>query len=211
MMANPQDWTPESAWAGTRPSVSEAAALPAEAYTDDSFYRLEQSRVFGTSWVCVGTTDEITAGGRALVRTVGCRSVVVLRNEGGELRCFANSCRHRGTELLETDCDVGATIRCPYHRWTYDRDGQLVATPRFEELEVDGFNPADYSLHDIRIEQFGCLLFATLDVEAPPVDEWFGDLGDRLAGYRLEDWCTIDSTVIDIQANWKLITENFQE
>mgnify|MGYP001160877404 CR=1 FL=1 len=210
-MAEDPDWTDEAAWAQTRRPVAEASALPREAYADDGFYRLEQERVFHTSWVCIGTADEVGPDGRALVRSVGARSVVVVRNETGDLRCFANACRHRGTELLEADCDLGSTIRCPYHRWTYDRDGQLVATPRFNEVPVDGFDPADYGLHAVRIEQFGCLLFATLDDDAPPVGEWFGDLSHRLAGYQLEDWRTLDSTVIDIRANWKLISENFQE
>ena len=137
-MAEAPDWTDEATWAQTRRPVAEASALPREAYADDGFYRLEQERVFHTSWVCIGTADEVGPDGRALVRSVGARSVVVVRNETGDLRCFANACRHRGTELLETDCDLGSTIRCPYHRWTYDRDGQLVATPRFNEVPVDG-------------------------------------------------------------------------
>jgi phenylpropionate dioxygenase-like ring-hydroxylating dioxygenase large terminal subunit len=170
------DWTSEDAWVGTRRPILEAHALPAEAYVDDAFFALEQDRVFGTSWVCVGIADELDPVGKVLVRDLGGRSVLITRNGNGELRGFANTCRHRGTQLVEADCTLGRTIRCPYHRWGYDRDGVLVATPQFADAGIDRFDPADYGLHTVRVEQWGCLLFATLDESAPSVAEWFGDL-----------------------------------
>ncbi len=205
------DWTSEDAWIGTRRPILEAHALPADAYTSQDFFSLERDRVFGTSWVFVGIADELQPVGQVLVRDLGGRSILITKNAGGELRGFANSCRHRGTQLLEADCTVGSTIRCPYHRWGYDRDGVLVATPQFADAGIDRFDPADYGLHAVRVEQWGCLLFANLDPEAPSVHDWFGDLGERLAGYRLDAWFSHHTQTIDIRANWKLITENFQE
>ena len=204
-------WTSEDAWIGTRRPVHEAHALPAEAYVDDEFHAVEQDRVFGTAWVCVGIADELAPPGMVLVRDVGGRSILITRNSAGELRGFANSCRHRGTELLEADCSIGRTIHCPYHRWGYDRDGALIATPQFAEAGVDGFDPAEYGLHTVRVDQWACLLFACLDDTTPPLAEWFGDLTERLAGYRLDDWRSRHGTTVDIAANWKLISENFQE
>ena len=206
-----RDWTSEDAWIGTRRPILEAHALPADAYTSEDFFSLERDRIFGTSWVLVGIADELDPVGQVLVRDLGGRSVLITRNAAGDLRGFANSCRHRGTQLLEADCTVDSTIRCPYHRWGYDRDGALVATPQFADAGIDGFDPAEYGLHAVRVEQWGCLLFATLDPEAPSVDDWFGDLGERLTGYRLDAWRSHRTQSIDIRANWKLLTENFQE
>ena len=70
--------------------------------------------MFEPAWVCVGIADEAVAG-RMLVRQVGSKSVLLTRNETGDLRGFINLCRHRGTELPEADCVVASTIRCPYH------------------------------------------------------------------------------------------------
>ncbi len=135
--AHPESrWTSEAAWIGTRRPVHEAHALPADCYADKAFFAEEQERVFATSWVCIGLHDELDAPGSAIVRTVGGRSVIVTRNADGDLRAFLNSCRHRGTQLLEDDCTLGSTIRCPYHRWTYDRDGVLVATPHFADADT---------------------------------------------------------------------------
>ena len=210
MTGQARDWTSEAAWAGTRRPVEQASSLPAEAYTDTEFFEIEQRRVFGTSWVAVGLVDELTPG-RLLVRRIGTTSILITRNADGELRGFLNSCRHRGTELAEADCDIAGTIRCPYHRWGYTLDGTLVATPRFDEAGVDDFDKADFPLHRVRVETFGCLVFACLDPTTAPLDEWLGDLGDRLAGYGLERWRSVETQTITIEANWKLIAENFQE
>ncbi len=203
-------WVSESAWAGTRLPLEQASSLPAACYTAQSFFDLEQQQVFGTGWVAVAIVDQIDIG-RMLVRSIGGKSIVLTRNSQGELRGFLNSCRHRGTELAETDCDIGAVIRCPYHRWGYNLEGTLVATPRFGEAGIDSFEPADFPLHRVRVAQWGVLVFACLDADTMPLDDWVGDLPERTNGYQLEQWHSVETQDIEIAANWKLISENFQE
>jgi choline monooxygenase len=187
-----------------------ATGLDPAAYASDEFYLVEQQHVFGQAWVCVGISDEAVAG-RMLVRQVGSKSVLLTRNETGELHGFINSCRHRGTELAEADCDITGTIRCPYHRWGYSLEGALKATPFFDEVPRDDFDKADFGLHPVRADTWGVLLFACLSDDTPPLLDWLGDLPDRMAGYHLDTWSTVHQESVDIQANWKLIAENFQE
>ena len=198
-------------WSGVRRPLEQAATTPAAAYTSAPFFAREQEAVFDSSWVGVACSDELREPGTVLVRNLGSRSVLLARDRSGELRGFLNACRHRGTELLECDTNGLSMIRCPYHRWGYSLDGTLVATPRFSEVAVDGFDPADYPLKAIRVDSFAGILFASLDSTTAPLAEWFGDLGERLAGYGLEDWTVRDSGAFEIRANWKLLTENFQE
>jgi len=204
-------WTSEEAWVGTRRPVLEAHALPADCYVDEAFFAEEQDRVFATSWVSVGLCDELDAPGSAIVRTVAGRSVIITRNATGELRAFLNACRHRGTQLVDSDCTLGSVIHCPYHRWGYDRDGALVATPQFADAGVDGFEPTDYGLYPVRVDAWQCLLVVCLSNETVPTNNWFGDLDQRLVGYRLSNWRTHLTQNTEIKANWKLISENFQE
>ncbi len=203
-------WTEGDAWSGTRRPLREATGLDPAAYASPEFFAVEQRRVFERAWVCVGVTDEAVAG-RMLVRDVGSRSILITRNEHGELRGFINSCRHRGTELAEGDCDIAGTIRCPYHRWGYSLDGALKATPFFDEVPREDFDRADHGLLPVRVDQWGLLLFACLDEATPPLDAWLGDLPERMAGYGLDDWMTCHQQSLHIDANWKLISENFQE
>jgi len=203
-------WLTEAAWTGTRSPLLEATSLPGQAYRDAEFFALEQQRVFGTSWVPVAIADQVTEG-RLLVRSLAGTSIVLTRKADGELRGFLNSCRHRGTELAESDCDLATTIRCPYHRWGYNLDGKLISTPRFDEAGLDDFDRDDYGLHQVRVAEWGCLVFACLDPTTGPLEHWLGDLPDRTAGYDLSSWRTVESRDITINANWKLISENFQE
>ena len=205
-----KDWSAQEAWAGTRRPIMTASSLPAEAYADARFFAEEMQSVFGSSWVCVGFAGEATEN-RMLVREAAGQSLVITRTSDGEVHAFRNACRHRGTELAEADCDVKGTIRCPYHRWCYTLDGTLVRTPMFDEAGVEDFDYAEFGLHEVRAATWGCLLFVCLDPDVPAIDDYFGDLDDRLAGYRLADWWLHDGLEIEINANWKLISENFSE
>lgn len=205
------EWTGEAAWTGTRRPMRSATGLDPAAYTDAGFFETEQQRVFEQAWVCVGTADELAGSGRLLVRQVGTRSVIVTRNEAGELRGFINSCRHRGTELAEADCDVASTIRCPYHRWGYSLDGALKAAPFFDEVPRDDFDRQKHGLHSVRVDVWGVLLFVCVSESTPPLETWLGDLPTRMAGYDLDSWVSRHEQRLDINANWKLVSENFQE
>ena len=205
------DWTDESAWAGTRAPLRQSTGLNPSAYVDERFFALEQELVFERAWVTVGVAGEVAVPGRMLVRQVGQKSIVITRGDDGELRGFLNSCRHRGTELAEVDCEISGTIRCPYHRWGYGTDGSLKATPFFDEVPRDDFDRNEFSLFPVRVGTWGPLLFACLSDETPELDVWLGDLPERMAGYGFDQWRIEESQVLDIEANWKLISENFQE
>ncbi|MCB0992279.1 MAG: aromatic ring-hydroxylating dioxygenase subunit alpha [Acidimicrobiales bacterium] len=211
MAIDTTDWQSEQAWVNTRAPITAAMGLPSCAYTDQRFYELEQEAVFARSWVTVGLAAEVAEPGPMLVRQVGAVSVLITRGEDGELRGFRNSCHHRGTELAESDCTIAGTIRCPYHRWGYSSSGDLIAAPFFEEVPRDDFDPGDYGLLTVRVATWGVLLFACLDERTPPLDVWLGDLPRRMSGYGLDGWRIAHQITVEVDANWKLISENFQE
>ena len=205
------DFTSEGFWSGTRRPVEQASAMQPAVYTDDGFFALERSRLFGRSWVAAASAAEVAEPGRLLVRTVGDKSVLITRGRDGVLRGFVNSCRHRGTELASADCSVRGTIRCPYHRWGYALDGSLVSTPLFDEVPRPGFDPAEFSLLPVRVATWGLQVFVCLDQATPPLGWWLGDLPERMSGYGFDRWQVHETCSFDVAANWKLITENFQE
>ncbi len=210
------DWTQAEAefWAPQRNAVDASFAMQPTVYADEDFFAAEQERLFGRAWVAVALAEEVKRPGRLLVRSVGGRSVLLTRSDAG-LHGFLNSCRHRGTELAERDCDIANTIRCPYHRWHYSADGRLVAAPLFDEVPRDDFDMADYGLIPVRTEDWGPLVFVCLDDDTPPLEEWLGDLPDRLAAYGFSEWRSTGldgaARTFDVAANWKLIVENFAE
>ncbi|WP_425506765.1 aromatic ring-hydroxylating oxygenase subunit alpha [Sphingomonas rhizophila] len=60
-------------------------------------------------------------------------SVIVIRGDDGQVRAFANVCRHRGSRLVDGTGGCARVLTCPYHAWSYARDGKLVGVPHRQE------------------------------------------------------------------------------
>ena len=219
------DYRSEATYKETRLPVEYASTLIPDAYRSPEFFAEERERIFGRGWVAVATRSELTEPGQVLVRDVAGRSVLITLNHSGDLKGFLNVCRHRGTRLVREDTTLRAgRIRCPYHAWAYDLDGNCIGTPLFEgsdipvEMqaafdmsEVKAFDRADYPLLEVSVGTWGPLILVSLDSASTPLDVWIGDLQERLAGYGLDSWEVQARKDYDIAANWKLIAENFME
>ena len=118
--------------------------LPRRFYTDPDFYRAEVDRFFFTRWICAGRADQIPRAGDYFTRTLGDESLIITRDGSGALHALFNVCRHRGTRLCEQpEGHFVDRIQCPYHNWTYDLEGRLLAAPHM----APGFCKDEYPLH----------------------------------------------------------------
>jgi Rieske 2Fe-2S family protein len=106
--------------------------LPASWYRDPAHHERELEVFWYGKWIAVAREEELSAAGDWKLVRIGTQSLVVLRAEGGAMRAFHNTCRHRGSVLCteEQGRFARGRIVCPYHAWTYDLQGHLVATPR---------------------------------------------------------------------------------
>ncbi|MET0189771.1 MAG: aromatic ring-hydroxylating dioxygenase subunit alpha [Pseudonocardia sediminis] len=224
---HPARFTEPGTYRRTRLPVDLASTLIPDAYTSPEFFALEREKVFTTGWVAVGFAGDVDRPGRCVVVEVAGRSIIVTRNRLGELRGFHNVCRHRATKLLDADArEVGhrGRIRCPYHNWTYDTDGACLGTPLFEGSDVPagqeaifdtsgarGFDRADHGLLPVSVDTWGFLLFVNLARDPAPLSAQLGDLPQRFAGHRLEEWVPQRRSTYDVAANYKLVGENFME
>lgn len=219
------DYRREMTYKETRLPVEYAATLLPDAYRSARFFNEEQEMLFGRGWVPIATRSEVAVPGQTVVRSVSGRSVVVTMNGDGEVRAFLNVCRHRGSRLVREDGTLKAgRFRCPYHAWAYDLDGNCIGTPLFEGSDIPedmraafdmtnvrAFDKGDYPLFPVRAATWGPLIVVSLDPDVMPLEEWLGDLSDRLDGYSLETWEVQARKDYDIGANWKLVAENFME
>nr|MCH9705612.1 aromatic ring-hydroxylating dioxygenase subunit alpha [Pseudomonadota bacterium] len=76
---------------------------------------------------------------------------------------------------------------------------------------LEAFDKKDYHLFPVRVQQWGLLIFVCLDETAPALTEHVGDLPQRLANHRLDEWVTIGERTYEIDCNWKLLFENAVE
>lgn len=115
--------------------------LPGACYASQAVFDWEIEHFFEGSWVCVGRSADLDKHGDQRAVTLGRESALLVRDEAGLLRCFLNVCAHRGHQLLAVgNTTNGASIRCPYHAWSYRLDGVLCGAPRFTNLAPTDFD-----------------------------------------------------------------------
>ncbi|MDJ0955927.1 MAG: aromatic ring-hydroxylating dioxygenase subunit alpha [Arenicellales bacterium] len=185
-----------------------SATLPTACYTDHALLQYEINTLFRQSWVGVGRTDRCTKPGDFSSRDIGGVPVLLIRNQGGELKAFANTCRHRGSLLLKGDGNC-KKIRCPFHCWTYDLDGRLVFTPRMEA--VPDFDLTAYGLTEFGVGVADGFAFVSLDAAAGEFDKWLGDYSSLHAAWGLSQWVTTRVREFEVNCNWKIFLEVFNE
>ena len=193
-----------------------ASGLPGAAYTSDAFFALENEHIFSRSWVFAGFVHELARAGDAFPVTVAGQPVLLVCDAQERVRAFHNVCRHRCLKLVDTPRNVGRTIRCPYHSWTYGLDGTLHIAPYFggrnPRATPEGFDRGRHGLAPVRAEKWHDWIFVNLNGAAPPLEDFIAPLRKRLDGLdltRLHHLVTIDFG--EIAANWKLLVENFIE
>ncbi len=183
--------------------------LPREAYVDPAVLAWEQRTFFG-GWVCVGRSTELAEVGTQRAFRLGGAGVLLTRAEDGVLRAFANTCRHRGHELLP--CGGSAQKRgivCPYHAWSYRLDGSLLGAPSFRDVE--GFDPEQYGLVGLPCREWHGWVFVDESGRAGDFADHLGALEGIVAAYRPGELTVLATHEYEIAANWKVIVENYQE
>jgi len=190
--------------------TDEKRTLPARFYADAEQFALERERFFGTMWVAVGRTEDIAAAGDYMLRTVAGENLILVRQREGTIGAFYNVCRHRGTRLCTEESGRFADrIQCPYHAWTYDLQGQLVAAPHMDG--VPGFTRDDIRLGCVAVAEWDGLLFVNLSDAPEPFDLHVGPLRERFSAWRMGELVRAFRLTYDVKANWKLIIQNYSE
>ena len=184
--------------------------LPRDAYTSPRVFAFEQERFFAGSWICVGREGDLEGTGAQRAVRVGGAGVLLARGADGRVRAFANTCRHRGHELLGVGGQTTRrTVLCPYHAWTYDLDGALRVAPGFRDHQ--DFRPAEHGLVELPLESWHGFLFVNGSGDAPPFGEHVGALDDLVAPYQPERLLPLVTHEYDLACNWKVVLENYHE
>src|SRR5437773_894714 len=194
-----------------------AKTLAQQYFVSPEVFAEEQNRIFSRQWVLVGHQSELAEAGDYFVAKVARESLIIVRDKGGEVHGFYNVCRHRGTRLREAKNGHLSAIQCPYHAWTYALDGRLIGAPHMDD--VPGFDKADYSLHPVHLGLWEGFIFVNLAAASTsrsnrdyiPLDKWFAPLAEKFSHWNLPKLRSAKRIDYDVQANWKLIFENYSE
>ena len=181
-------------------------ALNQAFYLDSDVYEKDVENIFLKTWVLVGHQSQIPEPGQFFLTRVAGESVIIVRSDSGEVNALLNVCRHRGSRVCIEDNGRKSKFSCPYHAWTYDLDGNLVAAPR----AADSMDKSDFPLRRASLEVFEGMLFLNFDPDAD-FSKLREDMTDAMAPYGLENAKIAHRHTYQIKSNWKLAVENFCE
>nr|WP_240981164.1 aromatic ring-hydroxylating dioxygenase subunit alpha [Streptomyces sp. N502] len=193
------------------------ATLPGSFYTDAGIFAQEQERIFESMWFCVARSSDLAGPGAFRTVDVGREGILVTRARDNSIRAYFNVCRHRGARICtEKSGEVKRAFQCPYHAWTYDLTGKLVAAPNLTKMPDVG--RVEYGLVKVATREWLGYVWVCL-AENPPSfeDEVMGEVVARLGdvdsieSYDIENLTVGRRITYDVKANWKLIIENFME
>ncbi len=182
--------------------------VDAREYTSTERHERDRAMVMASPQL-VGYISELPRPGAYCTKTVMGRSILLTRTADGSVKAFDNVCLHRQSRVA-SGCGVAKRFTCPYHAWTYDNTGRLVAVPGREgfpdvAVKSDG-------LTELPATEFAGFLWVATDPEADlDVAAHLGPLAEELDSWGIGRWSPLGEKVLDSPINWKLALDTFAE
>ncbi|MDE0474203.1 MAG: aromatic ring-hydroxylating dioxygenase subunit alpha [Gammaproteobacteria bacterium] len=177
----------------------------------DLFHR-ERELIFDRCWIYLGHESEVERPGDYRRRTVAGRPLFFVRGKDGQVRVFLNSCPHRGAVICRRDAGNARVLRCFYHAWSFNTEGELIGVPD-RNAYGPNFDPTEHGLKEPpRVDSYRGFFFVSFNPHAEDLSTYLAEARDYLdlvvdqaeKGMRVIS----GSNKYAIKANWKLLAEN---
>lgn len=186
--------------------IEEAWTPPSSWYTDPALHALEQRAVFSWAWQPVARLEQLATPGTYVSGCLGGEPWVVVRGHDDELRAFANTCRHKGRQIMTGEGTALALV-CGYHAWTYDLQGRLRRAPRIAGIR--DFDRDAMSLPPLSLESWGPWAWLSPSTDTPPLYSRIESLDHLLANTRWGALRYHSRTSWTLACNWKVYVDNY--
>jgi phenylpropionate dioxygenase-like ring-hydroxylating dioxygenase large terminal subunit len=182
-------------------------------YTQPEVFAEEMVKVFGgESWVYLAHESQLPGPNAFVSVRMGLRPVLVTRDRNGALHAVFNRCAHRAATVCREESGTAKSFQCPYHGWTFRNTGELVGVPW-----PQGYGDMDKSELGLtrvpRVESYRGFVFATMNGDAPSVEDWLGHARpwlDYWIDRAPEGEVMLGSAAyrMGFRGNWKLAYDN---
>jgi nitrite reductase/ring-hydroxylating ferredoxin subunit len=190
----------------------ERGLVDRHAFSDQEIYDLELERIFARAWNFMCHESQIPNPGDFFMNYIGEESVIATRDKEGGLNVLLNTCRHRGNAVCRAEQGHASSFMCTYHGWTYSLKGDLVGVPGSKDLYHGELDREQWGLiRAPHVESYKGFVFANMDPDAPPLEEYLGEVGRIGLSLLAEQG---DMRMLDgvqkytIGCNWKLAVDN---
>lgn len=186
---------------------SAMSTKPTQHYTDTARFDKERDQLFRVMPQPLAHVSELAKPNDFVRRELAGLPILITRDSEGVVHAFLNVCRHRGTRLVDESAGCKRRFSCPYHAWTWDNRGALVAIPH-QKL---GFPDIDSETMGLRrmgaVERHGWIWVCAQGDQAPDIDAYLGELGDDFGWIDTANHSLVQSEERDWAANWKILVE----
>jgi phenylpropionate dioxygenase-like ring-hydroxylating dioxygenase large terminal subunit len=182
--------------------------LSVDRYLSREFHELEVEHVWKRTWLAVCRETEVANPGDTHVYDITRFSIIVTRNQQGELKAFRNACLHRGRQLVDESGSY-EQFTCPYHAFTWGLDGDFKGAPcqwDFPHIDKEGFG-----LPEVQVDTWGGWVFINMDPNAQPLPDYLGILPGHFKNWKPENGYKMVHVEKVIPCNWKVGWEAFIE
>jgi len=180
--------------------------MPREFYVEDALHETDVERIFRRQWVFVGHSCQVKEPGEFFTVTIGTDPLIIIRGDDGIIRAMHNTCRHRGTLISLEECGTARRLVCPYHQWTYERDGALASCRGMHEI-----NHGELGLLPAHLEDLEGMLFVCLAETPPDFAAAREAMTEVIRPQRMGEAKVAKIVDYEIAANWKVVWENNRE
>ncbi|MBX3256638.1 MAG: aromatic ring-hydroxylating dioxygenase subunit alpha [Chitinophagaceae bacterium] len=182
-------------------------SLERDFYANKEVFDAEIEHVWKKSWLFAGFDCEIPETGDYFLFTMLDQSIIIIRGDDGDVYAHHNSCRHRGSAICLEERGHEDKLKCPYHNWVYEKNGRL----RNARLMPDDFDKSHFGLHPVHVSLIEGAIFICLADDPPDFSKETRELSPYLHPYNLHHAKVAYRERYELDANWKLIGENFRE
>jgi phenylpropionate dioxygenase-like ring-hydroxylating dioxygenase large terminal subunit len=184
------------------------SVVPVEAYADAARLERERVRLFRDYPLAVGHASQLAAPGDFFTHDAAGVPLLVVRDDRKAIRAFLNVCRHRGTRVEPAACGARKAFVCPYHAWSYGRDGHLLGLPHAGGFV--GIPRESRGLVEVPVAVIAGLIFVQPAGGTLP-STWLGAIAADLQGFGTETSQVYGTVVMTRELSWKLGIDVFLE
>lgn len=189
--------------------ADEVLRVPGHHYYDEARWKLEIDRVFRRLPLMLAMSCELREPGDFKTLEVAGVPVLMLRDQNGDPRAYINSCSHRGAVVVREERGNRRRFSCPYHAWTYDQQGHLVAI--FQEQDFGHIDKSCHGLTPLPVGERAGMIWVNLDPDsALDIDTFLCGYDRVLDAFGFADWALYDSRAIE-GPNWKIAYDGYMD
>ena len=190
-------------------------ALSRRVFADETIYQQELRYIFGRAWNFMCHETQLPEPGSFFMNYIGEDEVIVVRDRHNRINVLLNSCPHRGNSVCRAELGTTKTFLCSYHGWNFDLEGKLIGMPGEKAYYRNETDKQAWGLPSAaKVESYRGFVFATLDPDAPPLEDylgWVGRLGIDMLACQGDIECLDGVYKNRIQCNWKVAVDNLYD